>query len=30
MSENGCVGDCKWGGYLFYDYDGEPIYASQT
>ena len=30
MSENGCVGDCKWGGYLFYDYDGDPIYASQT
>ncbi len=24
------VGDCKWGVYLFYDYDGEPIYAGQT
>lgn len=24
------LGDCKWGVYLFYDYDGEPIYAGQT
>ena len=24
------VGECKWGVYLFYDYDGEPIYAGQT
>ena len=24
------IGDCKWGVYLFYDYDGEPIYAGQT
>lgn len=28
---NGCrVGDCKHGVYLFYDYDGEPIYVGQT
>ncbi len=24
------VGDCKFGVYLFYDYDGEPIYVGQT
>ena len=24
------IGDCKWGVYMFYDYDGEPIYAGQT
>ena len=24
------VGDCKNGVYLFYDYDGEPIYVGQT
>ena len=24
------VGDCKWGVYLFYDYDEEPIYVGQT
>lgn len=24
------IGDCKWGVYLFYDYDGEPIYVGQT
>ena len=24
------VGNCKWGIYLFYDYDGEPIYVGQT
>ena len=24
------VGDCKWGIYLFFDYDGEPIYTGQT
>ena len=24
------VGDCKCGVYLFYDYDGEPIYVGQT
>ncbi len=24
------VGSFKWGVYLFYDYDGEPIYAGQT
>ena len=24
------IGDCKWGVYLFYDYDSEPIYAGQT
>lgn len=24
------VGDCKHGVYLFYDYDGEPIYVGQT
>ncbi len=24
------VGNYKWGAYLFYDYDGEPIYVGQT
>ena len=24
------VGDCKYGVYLFYDYDGEPIYVGKT
>ncbi|MYE80989.1 MAG: GIY-YIG nuclease family protein [Gammaproteobacteria bacterium] len=24
------VGNCRWGVYLFYDYDGEPIYVGQT
>ena len=24
------VGDCKFGVYLFYDYDGEPIYVGRT
>ena len=24
------VGDCKYGVYLFYDYDDEPIYVGQT
>lgn len=24
------VGDCKFGVYLFYDYDAEPIYVGQT
>ena len=24
------AGDCKYGVYLFYDYDGEPIYVGQT
>lgn len=24
------IGDCRWGIYLFYDYDGEPIYVGQT
>ncbi len=24
------VGDCKYGVYLFYDYDGEPIYVGRT
>lgn len=24
------VGDCRFGVYLFYDYDGEPIYVGQT
>ena len=24
------IGDCKQGIYLFYDYDGEPIYVGQT
>ena len=29
--ENGKpVGNCQWGIYLFYDYDGEPIYVGQT
>ena len=26
----GKAGDCKHGVYLFYDYDGEPIYVGQT
>lgn len=29
-STNRRVGDCKYGVYLFVDYDGEPIYAGQT
>lgn len=30
-SDNGePVGNCKFGVYLFYDYDGEPIYVGQT
>ena len=29
-SGNQKVGDCKWGVYLFYDYDAEPIYVGQT
>ncbi len=24
------VGDCQYGIYLFYDYDGEPIYVGRT
>jgi len=24
------IGNCKWGVYAFYDYDGEPIYVGQT
>lgn len=24
------VGDCRWGVYAFFDYDGEPIYVGQT
>lgn len=24
------IGQCKWGVYAFYDYDGEPIYVGQT
>jgi len=28
--EQGRVGNCKHGVYLFYDYDGEPIYVGQT
>lgn len=24
------VGNCKWGVYAFFDYDGEPIYVGQT
>ena len=24
------IGDCQWGVYAFYDYDGEPIYVGQT
>ena len=23
------IGDCQWGVYAFYDYDGEPIYVGQ-
>ncbi|MCY4416023.1 MAG: GIY-YIG nuclease family protein [Chloroflexi bacterium] len=31
VCENGIpVGNCKHGVYLFYDYDGEPIYVGQT
>ncbi len=31
LDENGGkVGGCKHGVYLFYDYDGEPIYVGQT
>ena len=30
MSDGNRIGDCKWGVYLFYDYDDEPIYAGQT
>ena len=31
LDENGGkAGGCKHGVYLFYDYDGEPIYAGQT
>ena len=29
-SEGRTVGNCKWGVYLFYDYDGEPIYVGRT
>ena len=28
--EQGRVGNCTHGVYLFYDYDGEPIYVGQT
>lgn len=24
------IGNCKWGVYAFFDYDGEPIYVGQT
>jgi hypothetical protein len=24
------IGNCRWGVYAFYDYDGEPIYVGQT
>lgn len=31
VCENGKkIGDCQWGVYLFYDYEGEPIYVGQT
>lgn len=31
VGDNGIpVGNCKHGVYLFYDYDGEPIYVGQT
>ena len=31
LCDNGLpVGNCKYGVYLFYDYDGEPIYVGQT
>ena len=31
VCENGRkIGDCQWGIYLFYDYEGEPIYVGQT
>src|SRR5208282_5453382 len=29
-SEKGRIGNCKFGVYVFYDYDGEPIYVGQT
>ena len=29
-NDNRKVGNCKWGVYLFYDYDAEPIYVGQT
>ncbi|MXY32704.1 MAG: GIY-YIG nuclease family protein [Boseongicola sp. SB0664_bin_43] len=29
-SEGRKIGDCQHGVYLFYDYDGEPIYVGQT
>ena len=28
--EGRIVGSCHYGVYLFYDYDGEPIYVGQT
>lgn len=30
LSDGKRIGDCRWGVYLFYDYDGEPIYVGQT
>jgi hypothetical protein len=29
-TEYGKIGNCQFGVYVFYDYDGEPIYAGQT
>lgn len=30
LGKQRAIGSFKWGAYLFYDYDGEPIYAGQT
>jgi hypothetical protein len=29
-TEEGRIGNCQYGVYVFYDYDGEPIYVGQT
>jgi hypothetical protein len=29
-TDQGKIGNCKFGVYVFYDYDGEPIYVGQT
>src|SRR5579864_660651 len=29
-TEQGRIGNCPFGVYVFYDYDGEPIYVGQT
>lgn len=30
LGGNRTIGSFKWGVYIFYDYDGEPIYVGQT